>query len=310
MIARLIQWFPVWAIFCSGLAYVCPSWFVGVKPAIVPLLATIMLTMGLTLTPQDFLNITRHKTAIVVGAVLQFSIMPMLALAVSWLLDFNRDFTVGMVLVGCVAGGTASNVMTYLAKGDVALSISMTAFSTLLGVVLTPLLTELLIGHSVAVPVVDMLISLLKIVVVPVTLGVVLNVWFAERLARARPILPLISMLAIVLIIATIIALNADLVAAHGAVITMAVMLHNVLGLTLAYNVCRLLRLETKVCRTIAFEVGLQNSGVATALAMNFFTPVAAVPGTIFSIWHNISGSALAAYWSKTPPEPTRVTAK
>lgn len=304
MIARFTQLFPVWAILFSACAWFQPELFTSLKTFIVPLLTIIMLAMGLTLTPADFANVLRHKAAISLGVVLQFSVMPLLALAISLLFGFSPEFTIGMILVGSVAGGTSSNVMTYLAKGNVALSISMTALSTLLGVLLTPLLSGLLAGKEVDVPVVSMLISLVKIVLLPVAIGVALNTIARARVRQIEPVLPVISMLSIVVIIAIVVALNKDNLATHGAVIALAVMLHNSLGLAMGFWVCRAFGFSTTVCRTIAFEVGLQNSGLATTLAMQFFTPVSAIPGTIFSVWHNISGSILAGIWSRREPEP------
>jgi len=207
--------------------------------------------------------------------------------------------TIGMVLVGSVAGGTSSNVMCYLAKGDVALSITMTSISTLLGVVLTPLLVELLAGKAVDVPVVGMLMSLVKIVLVPVAGGVVINAFLHSVTEKLEPVLPLISMAAIVFIIAIVVALNAANLATIGPIVAVAVILHNSIGLASGYWVSRLVGFDERTCRTVAFEVGLQNSGLATALAMKFFSPASAVAGTIFSIWHNLSGSALAGFWAK-----------
>ncbi|MBZ0333249.1 bile acid:sodium symporter family protein [Marinobacter sp. AL4B] len=303
MIARITQLFPLWAIAFSVLAYVQPTLFVDLKSTIVPLLTIIMLAMGLTLTPTDFGNVARSKGAITLGVILQFSVMPILALVISLVMGFSPEQTVGMVLVGSVAGGTSSNVMAYLAKGDVALSISMTAISTLLGVVLTPLLTGFLAGKTVDVPVAAMLLSLVKIVLLPVGIGVAINTLARPAIKRIENILPLVSMAAIVIIVAIVVALNKDNLAVQGMAIAVAVILHNGLGLALGYGLARLFGFEPTVCRTIAFEVGLQNSGLATALAMKFFTPVAAIPGTLFSVWHNISGSILAGYWSRRQPE-------
>ncbi|PSL16207.1 BASS family bile acid:Na+ symporter [Marinobacterium halophilum] len=305
MLTRITQLFPLWAILFSVCAYLQPGLFTDLKSYIVPLLTTIMLAMGLTLTPKDFLNVIRFRAAIAVGVVLQFSVMPLLALGISLALGFSPEQTVGMVLVGAVAGGTSSNVMTYLAGGNVALSISMTALSTLLGVVLTPLLTSLLVGQSVDVPVTGMLLSLVKIVLVPVAIGVALNAVARDRIKQIDPVLPLISMFSIVMIIAIVVALNKDNLASQGLIIALAVMLHNGLGLAAGYSACRVLGFDSTISRTIAFEVGLQNSGLATTLAMKFFTPVAAIPGTIFSVWHNISGSVLAGYWSRKPATAT-----
>ncbi len=299
MLRTITQLFPLWAVLFSLCAYFFPSAFVDHKSQIVPLLTIIMLAMGLTLKPKDFLNVITNKKAIGIGLILQFSVMPIAALLISLLLGFDPMLTIGMVLVGSVAGGTSSNVMCYLAKGDVALSITMTSISTLLGVVLTPLLVELLAGKAVDVPVAGMLISLVKIVLVPVAGGVLINAFLHSITEKLEPVLPLISMVAIVFIIAIVVALNAANLSTIGPIVALAVILHNSVGLASGYWISRLVGFDEKTCRTVAFEVGLQNSGLATALAMKFFTPASAVAGTIFSIWHNLSGSILAGYWAK-----------
>lgn len=300
MLGRITRLFPLWALLGSLLAYGQPTWFVGLKQQIIPLLTVIMLAMGLTLRPAHFLDVLGNRRAVLLGLVLQFSVMPLAAVLVSRLLGFDTALTVGMILVGSVAGGTASNVMCYLAKGDLALSITMTALSTLVGVVATPLLVQLLAERSVDVPAWEMLLSLIKIVVVPVVAGVLFNALFHRAIARIEPLLPLVSMAAIVLIIAIVVALNAGQLASIGPIVALAVMLHNGIGLALGYSITRLLGFDERTCRTLSFEVGLQNSGLATALAMKFFTPASAVAGTLFSIWHNLSGSLLAGIWARS----------
>ncbi|SBT16395.1 Sodium Bile acid symporter family protein [Marinomonas gallaica] len=297
----IIQLFPLWALLLSVMAYLQPTLFVDFKGYILPLLMVIMLAMGLTLSPKDFKAVGKNAKAVGVGVLLQFLVMPITALLIATLFGFDSDLTVGMLLVGSVAGGTSSNVMCYLAKGDTALSISMTAISTLLGVVFTPLLVAWMIGTSVDVPVSSMLLSLVKIVLVPVAIGVLLNTLAHGFVRRIEPALKYVSMFAIVFIIAIVVALSAGKIASVGALVAVAVILHNATGLILGYWVTAWLGFDKKVCRTIAFEVGLQNSGLASALAVKFFTPAAALPGSIFSVWHNISGSLLASYWSKKP---------
>ncbi|GAB3486269.1 bile acid:sodium symporter family protein [Marinomonas epiphytica] len=299
----VIQLFPFWALLLSVIAFFQPSWFVGLKTEIVPLLIIIMLAMGLTLSPKDFKQVVKNRNAVLVGVLLQFLVMPLAAFIVAASFGFDSELTVGMLLVGSVAGGTSSNVMCYLAKGDTALSISMTAISTLLGVVLTPFLVSLMIGQSVDVPVSAMLMSLVKIVLLPVAAGVVLNSFFGNVIRKVEGVFPYISMFAIVLIIAIVVALSAGKLVEVGLLVIAAVIIHNAIGLVLGYWVTHLLGFDAKVCRTIAFEVGLQNSGLAAALAIKFFTPLAALPGSIFSVWHNISGSLLASYWSRRPLE-------
>ncbi|MBO1519862.1 bile acid:sodium symporter family protein [Oceanisphaera pacifica] len=310
MLALITQLFPLWALLLSALAFFQPELFIGIKSQIIPLLTITMLCMGLTLSFNDFRNVMASKKALVVGVILQFSVMPVVALLIAMLFGFDTELTVGMLLVGSVAGGTSSNVMCYLAKGDTALSISMTAISTLLGVLLTPLLVAMLVGRNIDVPVQSMLISLLQVVVAPVLLGVVLNYALSSFVKRLEPVLPLFSMAAIVLIIAIVVALNADNIVHIGGVVALAVVLHNSCGLLLGYGITALMGFDKKICRTIAFEVGLQNSGLATALAMKFFTPAAALPGTLFSVWHNISGSLLAGYWAKKPLDEPATSAE
>ncbi|BBN82508.1 sodium transporter [Pseudoalteromonas sp. A25] len=294
-----LQLFPLWAILLSAIAYLFPELFIGFKDAIIPVLMFIMLSMGLTLTAQDFTNVLHNKAAVLIGVILQFTAMPLLAFGISRLLSFDTELLIGMVLVGTVAGGTASNVMCYLAKGNVALSISMTAISTLLGVILTPLLTSVLIAQEVDIPVLAMLFSLLKIVLLPVTLGVLINTFFAKQLSQAKPFLPLASMAAIIFIIAVIVALNHAKLQSVGLIVFSAIILHNGSGLLLGYWLPKLFGQNEQVCKTIAFEVGMQNSGLAVALSMKFFTPASAIAGTLFSIWHNVSGSILAGFWNR-----------
>lgn len=295
----LILMFPVWALLLSACAYFQPHLFVDFKSYIIPLLTIIMLSMGLTLKTRDFKQVMNNRRALIVGVLLQFMVMPLTAFLIAKLFNFDNELTIGMLLVGSVAGGTASNVMCYLAKGDTALSISMTAVSTLLGVILTPLLVVMMVGQDVDIPVLGMLLSLVKIVLVPVSIGVVVNTFFSDKVAKLQPLLPYVSMFTIIFIIAIVVALSAERLADIGFILGAAVILHNTLGLILGYSVARLMGFNEKVCRTIAFEVGLQNSGLATALAIKFFTPAAALPGTLFSIWHNVSGAIIASYWSK-----------
>lgn len=301
---KILQLFPLWAIAAAMIAYLYPAFLIPFKSTIIPLLMFIMLTMGLTLTAKDFLRVLDNKKAIIVAVCLQFTVMPSVAYFIATTMSLETDLLIGMILVGTVAGGTASNVLCYLAKGDVALSISMTATSTLLGVLLTPLLTTVMIGQVVDIQFSDMLMSLLKIVLVPVAVGVAFNTLFAKSLARSvintTPILPLLSMLSIIFIIAVIVSLNQPKLENIGLVVLVAVILHNITGLLLGYFIPKRLGFEEKVCRTMAFEVGMQNSGLAVALAMKFFTPAAAVAGTLFSIWHNISGSILAGIWRRS----------
>ena len=297
MIAALTRAFPVWAVLFAGLAWLNPQLFMAQKTAIVPLLALVMFGMGLTLTTQDFKRIIARPGVIGFGVLLQYGCMPLFAWLVALALRLDPLLLTGMVLVGASPGGTASNVICYLAGGDVALSITLTAVSTLLSIVMTPLLCLLYIDASIEVPAVDMLLSILKIIIVPVLLGLYINCRCHQQVRAFRPWFPLVSVMAIVWIIAIIVALNQPRFGELGLLLLVAVVAHNTLGLTTGYLLPRLLGYDRRISRTLAIEVGMQNSGLAVALAIKFFAPVAALPGAVFSIWHNLSGSLLAARW-------------
>lgn len=299
MIHRINALFPVWAILFSLIAYNMPTLFVPLKGSITPLLIAIMFFMGVTLRLEDFARVLKAPKAIIVTVALQFFIMPLAALLISKAFGFSTELLVGMVLVGAVSGGTASNVMTYLAKGDVALSITMTLTSTLLSVVATPFLTLLYVGQSVPVPASDMLLSIAQIVLAPVIFGVVVNYFLHAIIKRYEPYLATFSMLAIVCIIAIVVSLNQGRIANIAFLTVLGIMLHNLSGLVSGYFVAKWFGFSHAICKTIAIEVGMQNSGLAVALAMKYFTPLSALPGAIFSVWHNISGALLAGYWSR-----------
>lgn len=291
--------FPVWAISGALLAILLPDWLVPLQAAIVPLLGLVMFGMGITLTTGNFLTILQRPLPVLLGLLLQFLLMPFAGWLLAMLLNLSPQLLVGLVLLGSCPGGTASNVICYLARGDVALSITLTAVSTLVAVLATPLLTLAYAGEAVPVPVADMLMSILRIIILPVSLGVLLNHFFHRRLAVARHVFPAVSVLAIVVIISIIVALNQAQLARLAPAIMLAVLLHNAIGLLGGYWLPRWLGRDRRECRTLAIEVGMQNSGLAVALAVKYFSAAAALPGALFSIWHNLSGSFLAAHWSR-----------
>lgn len=299
MLDKINQLFPIWAIILSILAYFQPALFTDFKSWIIPLLSVIMFGMGLTLKAESFLRVFKQPKAIVLGVTLQFLLMPFYAWLIAHAFSLEALLLAGMVLVGTSPGGTASNVITYLAKGDVALSVSLTTTSTLLAVILTPLLTAFYVGESVPIDRLAMLWSIFKIVLLPVVGGIVLNHLFENTLDKVRQVFPLISMLTIVFIIAIVVALNQSRLAELGLVLAGAVILHNALGLASGYGIARLMKFDSVTAKTLAIEVGMQNSGLAVALAGKYFGAAAAMPGAIFSIWHNISGSVLASWWAK-----------
>ncbi|MCB1670188.1 MAG: bile acid:sodium symporter family protein [Pseudomonadales bacterium] len=298
MLSSFNRLFPLWAILVSALAFVQPVPFSGLQEWIVPLLAAVMFMMGLTLTGDDFRRVLLMPRPIFIGVALQFLIMPLVAFVLAGILQLSPQLTAGMVLVGSCAGGTASNVICFLARGDVALSISMTLVSTLLGVFVTPLLCTLYLATTVTVDTLGMLLDIVQVVLVPVLGGLLANRLLGKSVARLEFLLPTLSVLIILLIIAVIVALNAGRLAEVGPLVLIAVILHNSLGLTAGFYLSRLLGLNLQQSRTIAIEVGMQNSGLGVALALEYFSATAALPAALFSIWHNISGSLLATRWS------------
>jgi BASS family bile acid:Na+ symporter len=301
MIRAVTGLFPVWALLLSAVAYGFPAPFVAAKEAISPLLGVVMLTMGLTLTRESFTLVLRRPSVVAVGVLLQFGAMPLLAWLSARALGLPASLMAGLVLVGACPGGTASNVITFLARGDVALSITLTAVSTVLSVVVTPLVTWVYLGRSVDVPVLEMLLSILWIVLVPVAVGTVVNTRLGHRLRPIAAVFPAVSVAAIVVIIAIIVALTADRLPAVGLAVFVAVALHNAGGLATGYGAGRILGFSRAECRTLAIEVGMQNSGLGVALATRYFSTLASVPGAVFSIWHNLSGAGLAAWWARVP---------
>lgn len=299
MIHTTIRLFPLWAILGSLAAWAFPEALTPLQPAIVPLLGLVMFGMGMTLTGKDFLEVVKRPGVVLLGASMQYLLMPLFAWLAAWVLALPPQLTAGLVLVGAAPGGTASNVICYLAKGNVALSITLTSVSTALAVFATPFLTWLYVGREVPVPVLGMFFSILKIVILPVALGVTVNSYWGGRLHRYKQVFPGISVLTIVIIIAIIVALNRNHLEEVAWGVTAAVILHNFLGLNAGYFISRVVGFNERDSRTLAIEVGMQNSGLGVALATQHFSALAALPGALFSIWHNLSGSALAAYWSR-----------
>jgi BASS family bile acid:Na+ symporter len=283
----------------SVAAFLWPGLFDQQKSLIVPLLMVVMFCMGMTLHLSDFARVLKRPGAIAVGVLAQYCLMPLFAFGLSVALQLPEALLTGMVLVGATSGGTASNVICYLARGDVALSVSLTLTSTVLAIIATPFLTWLYLGQSIAVDPQGMMLSIGKMVIVPLTLGVLLNTLFQRPIKRLSPYLPLASVIAIVWIIAIIVALNHGAIHQLGFVLAAAVIIHNLLGLSSGYFIARSLGYSETIARTLAIEVGMQNSGLSVALALKHFTQLAALPGAVFSIWHNLSGALLASLWQR-----------
>ena len=283
-------------------ALVVPGAFSGIKPTVInPLLGVIMFGMGMALRLEDFKIVFSRPKDVIIGCVAQFSIMPLLAVALSRVFALDEALAVGVVLVGCCPGGTASNVITYLAKGDLALSVGMTATSTVLAPVMTPLLVWLLVGKSVDVDVAGMLLSILWVVILPIVAGLIVKGLWPKFTERTTAYLPAVSSLAIAFIVLIVISANAQKLLMGGMVIILVVVLHNLCGLSLGWLIGRLLRLPDAKRRAISIEVGMQNSGLASSLATLHFAayPMATIPGAVFSVWHNISGAIVARLYAR-----------
>lgn len=284
------------------LALAFPDILQQVRPTVINyLLGVVMFGMGLTLNLQDFKIVFSRPKDVVIGCLAQFTMMPLLAWGLARLFQLDEALALGVVLVGCCPGGTASNVITYLAKGDLALSVGMTGVSTLFAPFLTPLLTWALAGKSVNVDVVSMFLSILWVVILPIVIGLLVKWLWPKFTEKATDYLPAFSSIAIAFIVAIIIAANAVKLLAGGVMIVVVVMLHNICGLGLGYFIGRLLRLSEPKKRAISIEVGMQNSGLASSLATIHFAayPLASIPGAIFSVWHNLSGAAIAYLFRK-----------
>ncbi|WP_369069158.1 bile acid:sodium symporter family protein [Kineococcus terrestris] len=302
------RWFAVVVLAAGALALAFPAVPSGWTPAVPWLLSVIMLGMGMTLRPVDFALISRRPWALLLGVAAQFTIMPLLGWGVAHLLGLPPVLAAGMVLVGAAPGGTASNVVVYLARGDTALSVAMTSVSTLLAPFLTPLLVLALVGRSLPVSGTALFTSIVQIVLVPVVAGLLLRLLLPRLVERCLDALPLVSVAGIAVVVAAVVAGSAGTLLEVGALLVVAVVLHNLGGFALGYAVGRLCRVPVASRRAISVEVGMQNSGLAAALATVHVGPAAALPAAIFSVWHNVSGSLLATWWSRRPvPDAAQV---
>ena len=286
-------------VLVAAVALFWPASFLSIDTwAINPMLGVIMFGMGLTLSPQNIV-FSRPKD-ILLGCLAQFTVMPLLALGLSWAFALPKELALGVILVGCCPGGTASNVITYLAKGDLALSVGMTATSTLLAPLLTPLLVWLLAGTMVEVDTIGMLLSIIYVVIAPIVVGLIFQRYLPKFTRSVVPYLPAFSSIAIAFVVGIIVAHNADRLLVGGLIVVLVVILHNLCGLSLGYAIGRFLGLAEPKKRAISIEVGMQNSGLASSLATLHFAafPLATIPGAIFSVWHNISGALVARIYA------------
>lgn len=291
--------FVLWVLLGAAWGYSFPLAAAAGRDWIPEMLAAVMLGMGLTLTPKDLLALKCAGRPVVIGVGLQFLVMPLLAWLLALALKLPRELAVGLILVGAAPGGTASNVIAFLARGDVALSVAMTSASTLLAPLFTPLWIWLLASTWLPIAPLPLLWTVVKIVLLPVLAGILLRRFWRPTAIVIEQVLPLFSMLVIAWIVGVITGLNHDRIATAGTSLLAVVVVLNLGGLVLGYLGGRHAALGLRQRRTVAIEVGMQNSGLAVALAVSHFGATAALPGALFSIWHNISGPLIASYWRR-----------
>ncbi len=292
--------FALWVILFSGIALYSPESFVWLKTYITWMLGIIMFGMGMTMTLGDFKGVLQSPKAVTIGVLAQFIVMPTLAYLLCKLFNLPTEIAIGVILVGCCPGGTASNVITYMAKGNTALSVACTSVSTILAPILTPAIFYVLASQWIDINAMSMLKSILQVVLFPIVLGLFVRAILNNKVDHYIQVMPLISVVAIVAIVAAIIAGSKTQILESGLMILGVVILHNGFGLLLGFWAARIFKLPYTDCKAISIEVGMQNSGLGIALAAVHFalSPITAVPSAIFSLWHNISGSALATYWA------------
>lgn len=291
--------FALWVLVFAGLAYISPDSFKFFAPYISPLLGIIMFGIGLTLKASDFSEVFRRPMAVAIGTLGQFTIMPILAWLLCLVFNLPPDIAVGVIPVGCCPGGTASNVMTYLARGDVPLSVTVSSLSTILAPIVTPALIYLFAHSWINVNPVAMFWSIIQIVILPIILGLIVKAIFKSKIDAAVTALPAISVIAIIMIVSAVVAVSQKKIAEIGLLVFAVVVLHNGLGLLLGFFLGKITGMDVAKCKALSLEIGMQNSGLGVALATAHFNPIAAVPSAIFSVWHNISGPIAAAIYRR-----------
>ncbi|WP_273708685.1 bile acid:sodium symporter family protein [Leuconostoc mesenteroides] len=286
------------AIFIPGPGTTLATTKVGNLSAVSILLMIVLFGMGITLTPNDFKRVSRNPLQVILGTIAHYVIMPFIAFLLVHLFGLTGAAAVGVILVGSAPSGTSSNVMSFLSGGDVALDVSIGLLSTLLAPVMIPTLLKLLAGKWVNVPFSSMFFSAFQIVVIPIVLGIIVHTIFKEHVQKVIEIMPLISQVAILVIILAVLSANSKTILAVSTLILVPVIiLHNLLGYLLGYGFSKLMKMDTPQQKAITFEVGMQDSALASTLAISFFEPASAIAAVMFSVWHNISGSVLASLW-------------
>ena len=297
------KYFAILVIVVAVIAFLMPDSFSFLGQYITILLGVVMFGMGLTLKPVDFKLVLKNPLSVIGGVLAQFIVMPLAAFIIAYLLNLPAELAAGLVLLGSVPGGTASNVMVYLARGNLPLSIIMTSFSTMLAPIFTPLLLLLLAGQWMPVDPISMFMSIIQVIIIPIFIGFIVRRLMPLTVDKSIAVVPLISVIAIIIIVSAVVSGNVDAIANGGFIVFIAVVLHNGVGLLIGYFSAKLMRLTESERRAISIEVGMQNSGLGVALATAHFGALAALPSAIGAVWHNISGPVLASFWSKRTDE-------
>ncbi|MBQ1884258.1 MAG: bile acid:sodium symporter family protein [Bacteroidales bacterium] len=298
----IAKYMAIIVLIVAAIALWQPQTFTWIKPTSINyLLGVVMFGMGLTLKTEDFKIVFSRPKEVLIGFVAQFTLMPLIAFLLIKIFALPTELAIGVMLVGTCPGGTASNVITYIAKGDVALSVGMTIVSTIFAPFLTPLFTKIYIGEVVDVNILDMFFSIVKVVLIPIILGILVNKFFEKFTQKIVKILPAVSSLVIVAIVAAVVSASSEKLLnalSTSTLIIFVVILHNICGYAAGYGVGKLLKLQAPKCCALSIEVGMQNSGLAAGLAAAHFAqyPLATIPGAVFSTWHNISGAIYAAW--------------
>lgn len=291
--------FAIWVLIIAALAFFIPGQFLWIGPYISILLGVIMFGMGMTLTLKDFGEVLKQPKSVLIGVLSQIIVMPLLAYALAKGLNLSAEIAIGVILVGSCPGGTASNVMIFLAKGNTALSVAVTSVSTLLAPILTPAIIYIFASEWLEVSASTMFMSVVNIVLLPIILGLIVQFFLKEQAKKSADVMPLVSVIAIVMIVAAVVAGSKEQIIQSGLLIFAVVILHNGLGYLFGFFIAKLFKLNYADQKAISIEVSMQNSGLGAALAAADFSPLAAVPSAIFSFWHNISGPLLATYWAR-----------
>ena len=295
--------FAIWVIIFSLISYYYPEGFKFLLPYVAILLGVVMFGMGLTLSLHDFSEVFKRPVQVLIGIVGQFILMPAIAYALALSFNLEPAIAAGVMLVGCCPGGTSSNVMSFLGKGDVPLSVTITACTTVLAPVVTPALFYVAAKQWIDIDPLVMFFSIVKIVILPIVGGVIINALFRSTVQKVVLALPLVSVVAIIAIVTAVVAASAQRIAETGHLIFVVVALHNCIGYALGYLLGVVFKMKTQQKKTLAIEIGMQNSGLAASLAAglaakSLIDPIAAVPGAVFSVWHNISGPVLATFFA------------